>query len=90
MHCGSDWTYFNQLLLYSLVIEANCFLCPLINFTVDKLVQERELRANAEALATEAERQRQVVALDLKDARQKMDRLKQEYNALVDKVGSCM
>ena len=53
---------------------------------MEKLVQERELRAKAEAAATEAERQRQVVALDLKDAGQKMDRLKQEYNALVDKV----
>lgn len=49
-------------------------------------MQERDLRVKAEAAATEAERQRQVVALDLKDARQKMDRLKQEYNTLVDKV----
>lgn len=43
-------------------------------------------REKAEAAAAEAERERSVLAVDLKDLQQKLERLKEEYNALQDKV----
>lgn len=54
--------------------------------TLERLEQELEIRGKAEAAAALAERQRQVLAVDLKDMHQKFERLQQEYNALVDKV----
>ena len=44
------------------------------------------IREKAEAAAAEAERERSVLAVDLKDMQQRLERLKQEYNALQDKV----
>lgn len=44
------------------------------------------IREKAEAAAAEAERERSVLAVDLKDLQQKLERLKQEYNVLQDKV----
>ena len=54
--------------------------------TLERLEQELEIRGKAEAAAAEAERQRSVLAVDLKDVHQKLDRLQQEYNTLLDKV----
>ncbi|KAJ7375003.1 Rho-associated protein kinase 2 [Desmophyllum pertusum] len=53
--------------------------------TLERLEQELEIRAKAEAAAAEAERERSVLAVDLKDLQQKLERLKQEYNALQNK-----
>ena len=54
--------------------------------TLERLEQELVIREKAEAAAAEAERERSVLAVDLKDMQQKLERLKQEYNALQDKV----
>ena len=54
--------------------------------TLERLEQELVIREKAEAAAAEAERERSVLAVDLKDLQQKLERLKQEYNALQDKV----
>ena len=54
--------------------------------TLERLEQELDNRGKAEAAAAEAERQRQVLAVDLKDMHQKFERIQQEYNALLDKV----
>lgn len=54
--------------------------------TLERLEQELEIRGKAETAAAEAERQRQVLAVDLKDMRQKYERLLQEHNALSDEV----
>lgn len=54
--------------------------------TLERLEQELEIREKAEAAAAEAERERSVLAVDLKDMQQKLERLKQEYDALQDKV----
>ncbi|PFX19790.1 Rho-associated protein kinase 2 [Stylophora pistillata] len=53
--------------------------------TLERLEQELVIREKAEAAAAEAERERSVLAVDLKDMQQKLERLKQEYNALQDK-----
>ena len=58
--------------------------------SAEKLEQEQELRAMAEAAATEGEREKSVLALDLKDARQKLERLTQEHNALLAKNQNLM
>ncbi|KAM7443365.1 Rho-associated protein kinase 2 [Porites harrisoni] len=52
--------------------------------TLERLEQEIESRGKAEAAAAEAERQRSVLAVDLKDMHQKFERLQQEYNAVLD------
>lgn len=52
--------------------------------TLERLEQELEIRGKAEAAAAEAERQRKVLAVDLKDIRQKYERLLQEHNTLAD------
>lgn len=54
--------------------------------TLERLEQELVIREKAEAAAAEAERERSVLAVDLKDMQQRLERLKQEYNALQDKV----
>jgi len=54
--------------------------------TLERLEQELVTREKAEAAAAEAERERSVLAVDLKDLQQKLERLKEEYNALQDKV----
>lgn len=54
--------------------------------TLERLEQELVIREKAEAAAAEAERERSVLAVDLKDIQQKLERLKQEYSALQDKV----
>lgn len=54
--------------------------------TLERLEQELVIREKAEAAAAEAERERSVLAVDLKDLQQKLERLTQEYNALQDKV----
>ena len=54
--------------------------------TLERLEQELEIRGKAEAAAAEAERQRKVLAVDLKDIRQKYERLLQEHNTLADEV----
>ena len=54
--------------------------------TLERLEQELVIREKAEAAAAEAERERSVLAVDLKDLQQKLERLNQEYNALQDKV----
>lgn len=53
--------------------------------TLERLEQELVIREKAEAAAAEAERERSVLAVDLKDIQQKLERLKQEYSALQDK-----
>ena len=56
---------------------------------LERLEQELENRGKAEAAAAEAERQRSVLAVDLRDTQQKLERLQQEHNALLDKVLKC-
>lgn len=58
--------------------------------TLERLEQEIESRGKAEAAAAEAERQRSVLAVDLKDMHQKFERLQQEYNAALDTVNARM
>ena len=58
--------------------------------TLERLEQEIESRGKAEAAAAEAERQRSVLAVDLKDMHQKFERLQQEYNAVLDTVNTRM
>ena len=55
---------------------------------MERLEQEIESRGKAEAAAAEAERQRSVLAVDLKDMNQKFERLQQEYNAVLDTVNT--
>lgn len=55
---------------------------------MERLEQEIESRGKAEAAAAEAERQRSVLAVDLKDMHQKFERLQQEYNAVLDTVNT--
>lgn len=57
---------------------------------MERLEQEIESRGKAEAAAAEAERQRSVLAVDLKDMHQKFERLQQEYNAVLDTVNTRM
>ena len=61
----------------------------IFDIAVERLELELESREKAEAAAAEAERQRSVLAVDLKDIKQKLDRLEQEYNVLLDKVKNC-